>query len=56
MIKNGRVEVGSTPAIDSGKPSTMIKNGEATREEDEKQTLESEKRSGQDVRTSADHE
>lgn len=29
MVKNGRVEVGKTPSVLSGKPSEMIKKGEA---------------------------
>lgn len=34
MEKNGRVEVGKTPSALSGKPSEMIKKGEAITKEE----------------------
>ena len=33
MTKDAKVRVGKTPDVNSGKPSTMVKNGEAVREE-----------------------
>lgn len=38
MIKNSRIEEGKTPSVHSGRPSQMIKKGEAICEDE--QTLE----------------
>jgi hypothetical protein len=35
MVKRGRVEVGLTPSIHSGKPSEMVKKGEAITKDEE---------------------
>jgi len=39
MIKDAKVRIGKTPDINSGKPSTMIKNGEAMREDTEEDSV-----------------
>ena len=39
MVKTGRVEVGVTPSVHSGKPSQMVKEGEAITEDEEELTV-----------------